>query len=93
MSIEVIKEGNVLRVVDSSEPIPEGRHLRLFTADEIQQAAARMAWNHLPEETRDDLMHQAQSASYREWMDDKTWDEAIAREDPGSWLPLADFKP
>ena len=35
MSIEVIKEGNLLRVVESSEPIAEGEHLVLFTADEI----------------------------------------------------------
>lgn len=31
MSIEVIKEGNVLRVLDCSEEIPEGLHLKLFT--------------------------------------------------------------
>jgi hypothetical protein len=36
MSIKVIKEGNVLKVVESSEPIPEGTQLRLFTEDELQ---------------------------------------------------------
>jgi hypothetical protein len=35
MSIEVIKEGNVLRVVESSEPIPEGAHLRLYTEEQL----------------------------------------------------------
>ena len=35
MSIEVIKEGNVLRVLDCSENIPEGLHLRLFTESEL----------------------------------------------------------
>lgn len=35
MSIEVVKEGNVLRVLDCSENIPEGLHLRLFTESEL----------------------------------------------------------
>lgn len=35
MSIHVIKEGNVLRLVESSEPIPEGAHLHLFTEEEL----------------------------------------------------------
>lgn len=35
MSIEVIKEGNVLRVLNCSENIPEGLHLRLFTESEL----------------------------------------------------------
>jgi len=37
MSIEVIKEGNVLRVLDCSEDIPEGSHLRLFTESEFKK--------------------------------------------------------
>jgi hypothetical protein len=35
MSIEVVKEGNVLRVLDCSEAIPDGSHLRLFTESEL----------------------------------------------------------
>ena len=35
MSIEVVKEGNVLRVLDCSENIPDGSHLRLFTESEL----------------------------------------------------------
>jgi hypothetical protein len=31
MSITVIKEGNVLRILSSSEPIPENTPLKLFT--------------------------------------------------------------
>ncbi len=31
MSITVIKEGNVLRILSSSEPIPENTPLELFT--------------------------------------------------------------
>jgi hypothetical protein len=37
MSIQLIKEGNLIRVVESSEPIPEGTVLRLFTEDELQR--------------------------------------------------------
>jgi len=92
MSIEVIKEGNLLRVVESSEPIAEGEHLVLFTADEIQQAAARLAWSRLAEESRDDMLHQTQSASYREWLEDSSWDDAISREDPATWLSMEEFK-
>lgn len=92
MSIEVIKEGNVLRVVESSEPIAEGEHLVLFTGEEVQQAAARLAWSRLPEESRDDMLHQSQSVSYREWLEDSSWDDAICREDPANWLSIEDFK-
>lgn len=35
MSIEVIREGNVLRVLERSEGIPEALHLRLFTESEF----------------------------------------------------------
>lgn len=35
MSIAVIKEGNILRVVESSEPIPDGTKLTLYTATEL----------------------------------------------------------
>ncbi|MDX6767776.1 MAG: hypothetical protein SFU85_13415 [Candidatus Methylacidiphilales bacterium] len=35
MSITVVKEGGVLRVIDSSEPIPEGAHLELYTENEL----------------------------------------------------------
>jgi hypothetical protein len=35
MFIEVVKEGDVLRVLDCSENIPEGIRLRLYTAAEM----------------------------------------------------------
>ena len=35
MSIEVIKQGNLLRIVDSSADIPDGTRLRLFTEEEL----------------------------------------------------------
>jgi len=92
MSISVIKEGNILRVLETSEPIPEGQQIVLFTGSEIQQAAARLAWNLMPEESRDDMLHQTQSASYQEWMEDTSWDDAISADDSSEWLPLEDFK-
>jgi hypothetical protein len=39
MSIEVIKEGNILRVVESSEPILDGTKLTLYTAAELNALA------------------------------------------------------
>jgi len=45
MSIEVVKEGNLLRVVESSEPIPEGARLTLYTASELVGLAKQpTAW-------------------------------------------------
>jgi hypothetical protein len=35
MSINVIKEGSLLRVIESSEPIPDGARLILYTASEL----------------------------------------------------------
>jgi hypothetical protein len=37
MSIHLVKEGNTIRVLESSEPIPEGTILRLFTEDELNR--------------------------------------------------------
>lgn len=36
MSITVVKEGTILRVLHSSEPIPDGQRLVLFSAEELQ---------------------------------------------------------
>lgn len=45
MSIEVIKEGNILRVVESSEPILDGAKLTLYTASELSALAKHpTAW-------------------------------------------------
>ena len=45
MSVTVIKEGNTLRLIDSSEPIPEGARLVLFTEEELRTLEAeRKAW-------------------------------------------------
>jgi len=45
MSINVIKEGNLLRVLESSEPIPDGARLTLYTASELADLARQpSAW-------------------------------------------------
>ncbi len=35
MSITVIKEGSILRVLESTTPVPDGERLVLYTAEEI----------------------------------------------------------
>jgi hypothetical protein len=40
MRVTVIREGNALRLIDSTEPIPEGATLVLYTADEIARLSA-----------------------------------------------------
>lgn len=45
MSVTLIKEGNTLRLLDSSEPIPEGQPLVLFREGELRALEAeRKAW-------------------------------------------------
>ena len=45
MSVTVIKEGNALRLLESSEPIPEGQRLIVFTEDELRSLEAeRRTW-------------------------------------------------
>ena len=41
MRIEVIAEGNLLRVIQSSEPLIEGSHLHLFTETELTALQAQ----------------------------------------------------
>ncbi|MFZ4777077.1 MAG: hypothetical protein ACOYM3_17035 [Terrimicrobiaceae bacterium] len=41
MNITVIKEGEILRIIKSSEPIPDGTKLKLYTAAEINALAKR----------------------------------------------------
>lgn len=45
VSVTVIKEGNTLRLLESSEPIVEGQRLVLFTEEELLALKAeRKAW-------------------------------------------------
>jgi hypothetical protein len=45
MSVTIIKEGNTLRLLESSEPIPDGTKLVLFTEEELRELEAeRRAW-------------------------------------------------
>jgi hypothetical protein len=45
MSVTVIKEGNTLRLLESSEPTADGQHLLLFTEGELRSIEAeRKAW-------------------------------------------------
>lgn len=47
MSVTVIKEGNTLRLVKSSEPIPDGTELVLFTEKELRALETeRKGWLH-----------------------------------------------
>jgi len=45
MSIQVIKEGNLLKVIESSAPIPDGVKLTLYTAAELKETCKQpTAW-------------------------------------------------
>ena len=45
MSVTVIKEGNMLRLIDASEAIPDGKMLVLYTAEELRtESKGLTAW-------------------------------------------------
>ncbi len=88
MSLKVIKHAETVEILEGD--IPFHTPVRLYTEDEMN---ALRAWQALPGETRDDMMQQAQSASYREWMKESEWDQILLREEPGNELSLDDFKP
>jgi hypothetical protein len=45
MSVTIIKEGNTLRLIESSEPIPDGTKLVLFTEQELLELdKERRSW-------------------------------------------------
>ncbi|MGC1479696.1 MAG: hypothetical protein WA771_04275 [Chthoniobacterales bacterium] len=92
MSITVIAEGETLRVLESSAPIPPGESLELYTMDEVERMIVDRTWNSIPPQSRDDLMFQTQSVSYRDWMDEDAWDTPSLQEATPA-LPLADFQP
>lgn len=92
MTIMAISEGDTLRVIGSTEPLAHGAEMILYTADEIERLVAERQWGSLPPSSREDMMFQTQSASYRDWMDEDDWDR-IREQAAQTLLPLAEFKP
>lgn len=92
MSIKVFTEGNTLRVLDSSDDIPQGREMELFTGEEIEKLVAQKIWQSIPKESREDMMFQTQSRSYQDWMAQDEWDSAWENLSSSSSLQLSDFK-
>lgn len=93
MSLEVIKQGEILKVLSSSEPIPEGERLSLFTLAEVRRREAEATWGRLSASSRDTMLMQTQSKAYQEWMEEDEWTDQGLREEPPSPLPLTDFQP
>lgn len=93
MSLEVIKQGEILKVLSSSEPIPEGERLSLFTLAEVRRREAEATWGRLSASSRDTMLMQTQSKAYQEWMEEDEWTDQGLREESPSPLPLTDFQP
>ena len=93
MSLEVIKQGEILKVLSSSEPIPEGERLSLFTLEEVRRREEQTAWGRLSAASRDTMLMQTQSKAYQEWMEEDEWFNQGLREEAPSALPLTDFHP
>lgn len=93
MSITIIKQDGQIRVLEVDGNIPSDRPLRFFAEEELPDLAARHAWMRLPAETRETMLLQTQSHSYKEWMEENEWDSSSVCEDSGSGLTLADFNP
>lgn len=82
MSITVISEGGMLRVVASDAAIPEGVEMQLLTPDEIEHRLAQRMWHAIPPETRADMLMQTASKSYQDWMDEEAWDKSVVKDLP-----------
>jgi hypothetical protein len=93
MSITVVSEGGMLRVVASDAAIPEGVEMQLLTPDEIEHRLAQRIWLAIPPESRIGMLMQTTSKSYQDWMDEEVWDKSVVKDSPASSLPLQDFKP
>ena len=93
MSITVLKEGETIRILKVEGELPSGQPVRLFTREEIESELTSAMWSRLPEETRETLAIQTQSASYAEWMDEDEWEESCRLREAQNHLPLSDFIP
>lgn len=89
----MIKQGEILKVLSSSEPIREGERLSLFTLDEVRRREAEARWSQLSSASRDAMMMQTESKAYQEWMEEDEWTEKGLREAVSPNLPLTDFQP
>jgi len=93
VSVEVIRQGEMLKVISSSEPIREGERLRLFTLEELRQRELEAAWGQLSSSSRDTMLMQTQSKAYEDWMAEDEWTEEGVRERIPTPLSLKDFRP
>ena len=93
MSLEVIKQGDILKVLSSTQPIGEGERLRLFTLDEVCRLEGEAVWGKVPPASRETMLMQTQSKAYQEWMEEDEWAEKGVREAVSPDLPLSDFQP
>lgn len=92
MSLEVIKQGDILKVLSSTQPIGEGERLSLFTLDEVCRREAEAVWGKVPAASRESMLMQTQSQAYQEWMEEEEWSEKGVREGASSDLLLTDFQ-
>lgn len=92
MSITVINEGDTIRVLSKSQSLPEGQRMEFFTVDELERMIEARTWAAVPLQSREDMMFQTQSVSYKDWMDESEWDEAKVQE-TSALLPLTEFRP
>ena len=93
MSITVVNEGGMLRVLACDALIPEGVEMQLVTPDEIERRVEQRMWLAIPPESRADMLMQTSSKSYEDWMNEDAWDAPVVRESSAGFLPLQDFKP
>lgn len=93
MSITIVSEGGVLRVVSCDSAIPEGVEMELLTPDEIERRVEERMWLAISPETRSDMLLQSGSKSYEDWMNEDVWDRSAVQESSAASLPLHEFKP
>lgn len=87
MSITVVSEGGMLRVVASDAAIPEGVEMELLTPDEIERRVEERMWLAISPETRGDMLLQGGSKSYEDWMNEDAWDLIVVQEPSAASFP------
>ncbi len=77
---------------ESSARIPPGEPVELDTIAEAKRVVAEQNWRSVPQQSREDLMFQTQSVSYRDWMTEDLWDTP-SRQEATTELSISDFEP
>jgi hypothetical protein len=70
----VTKHGRTLEIVEGEPQLPEGQRLRAVLLPEEEYTR----WESIPPESRFWMLIQSTSPSFREWLEEESWDDLFA---------------